>query len=160
MSLASAAPAASPAPASSAADERADQLIVIATRLVGLVRAEIDALKSRRLDGGSIDFAEKERLAHAWRLEVNQVRANPSLLAGATAARKGALRDISRELETVLEGHTQALDAMKTVTEGLVRAIADEVASSRRAPAGYGRSGAMQGAKTDAASGIAVNAKA
>jgi hypothetical protein len=142
------------------ATERADQLLVIARRLVALVRAEVEALKARRLDGGSTDFAEKERLAHAWRLEVNQIRANPSVLAGATAAQKAALRDVSRELETVLEGHTQALEAMKTVTEGLVRAIADEVAATRRAPAAYGRSGTMQGARTDAASGIAVNAKA
>jgi hypothetical protein len=144
----------------SQAMERADQLLAIATRLVALVRAEIEALKARRLDGGSADFAEKERLAHAWRLEVNQVRANPSVLAGATAEQKAALRDVSHELESALEGHTQALEAMKTVTEGLVKAIADEVAATRRAPAAYGRSGAMQGARPDAASGIAVNAKA
>jgi hypothetical protein len=140
--------------------ERADQLLVIARRLVALVRAEVEALKARRLDGGSADFAEKERLAHAWRLEVNQIRANPSVLAGATTAQKAALREVSHELESVLEGHTQALEAMKTVTEGLVKAIADEVAATRRAPAAYGRSGAMQGARPDAASGIAVNAKA
>ena len=142
------------------AAERADQLLTIATRLIALVRAEVEALKARRLDGGSADFAEKERLAHAWRLEVNQVRANPSALSGASHAQKTALRDIARELETLLEAHTQALAAMKTVTEGLVRAIADEVAASRRAPPAYGRSGALQGARPDAASGIALNAKA
>ena len=142
------------------AAERADQLLAIATRLIALVRAEVEALKARRLDGGSADFAEKERLAHGWRLEVNQVRANPSLLSGASAAQKAALRDISHELETVLEAHTRALEAMKSVTEGLVRAIADEVAATRRAPAAYGRSGAMQGARLDAAAGIALNAKA
>ncbi len=147
-------------PASPMADERAGQLLAIATRLVALVRAEVEALKARKLDGGSADFSEKERLAHAWRLEVNQVRTDPSVLAGASPARKAELRDISRELETVLEAHTHALEAMKTVTEGLVRAIADEVAATRRAPAAYGRSGALQGARTDAASGIAVNAKA
>jgi hypothetical protein len=152
--------ASSPSASSSQAVERADQLLAIAARLVALVRAETEALKARRLDGGSTDFAEKERLAHAWRLEVNQVRADPSVLAGATTAQKAALRDVSRELETVLEGHGQALEAMKTVTEGLVRAIADEVAATRRAPVAYGRSGAIQGARTDAASGIAVNAKA
>ncbi len=145
---------------SSLAAERADQLLAIATRLIVLVRAEVAALKARKLDGGSADFAEKERLAHAWRLEVNQVRATPSLLAGASREQKTALRDISHELEIVLEAHTQALEAMKTVTEGLVRAIADEVAATRRAPAAYGRSGALQGARPDAASGIALNAKA
>lgn len=147
-------------PASSAAVERADQLLAIARRLVVLVGAEIEALKARRLDGGSADFAEKERLAHAWRLEVAQLRANPSALAGATTDQKSALRDVSIELEAVLEAHAQSLAAMKAVTEGLVRAIADEVAATRRAPAAYGRSGALQGARTDAASGIAVNAKA
>jgi hypothetical protein len=157
MSLTS---SASPSASSATAVERADQLLAVATRLVALVRAEIEALKAHRLDGGSTDFAEKERLAHIWRLEVTQVRANPSVLAGATAAQKAALRDVSHELETALEGHTQALEARKAVTEGLVRAIADEVAATRRAPSAYGRSGALQGARSDAASGIAVNAKA
>ncbi|MBI1361631.1 MAG: flagellar basal-body protein FlbY [Alphaproteobacteria bacterium] len=140
--------------------DRADQLLVIATRLIALVGKEIEALKARRLDGGSQDFEEKERLAHAWRLEVSQIKADPTLLAGARPDQKAALRDMSQKLEELLEGHARELAAMKQVSEGLVRAIADEIASVRQAPPGYGRSGAIQSGRAASSSGLAVNAKA
>ncbi|MDZ4761622.1 MAG: flagellar basal-body protein FlbY [Alphaproteobacteria bacterium] len=142
-----------------AATDRADHLIAMAGRLVELITAEIEALKVRRLDGASADWDEKERLAHAWRLEVAQIKTNPALLAGARPDQKSALREVSRKLESVVTIHAAALAAMKEVTEGLVRTIAGEIASSRGAPAGYGRSGALHATGAKAA-GLAVNAKA
>jgi len=142
------------------AQDRADQLLAMTRRLHALVSGEIEALKERRLDGASADWEEKERLAHAWRLEVAHIKANPSALAGLPEARKTELREAARELEQVLSTHAHSVAAMKTVTEGLVRSIADEIASVRSAPAAYGRSGSMNQARRNDASGLAVNAKA
>ena len=66
--------------------ERADQLLAMTKRLTALVLAEITALESRRLDGGSADWDEKERLAHSWRLEVASIKANPAALEGGRAS--------------------------------------------------------------------------
>lgn len=140
--------------------DRAEQMLAIAKRLIALVSAEVKAMKIRKLDGATADFAEKERLAHAWRLEVTAIKANPALLKGAAAATMSKLKDAAKELETVLQAHAAAIQAMKQVTEGLVKAIADEIASQRRAPPAYGRSGAIQASRTQAASGLTVNAKA
>lgn len=140
--------------------ERADHLLAMTTRLVALVSAEIDAIKARRLDGASADWDEKERLAHAWRLEVAYIRANPSALAGLSDLQKAQLRDAARELEDTLAAHARTLGAMKMVTEGLVRSIAAEIASAKSAPAGYGRQGTVNPAAKREASGIAVDAKA
>lgn len=140
--------------------ERADQLTAMAARLTVLVNAEIEAMKQRRLDGASADWSEKESLSQGWRLEVARIKAAPSLLQGLDTARRDRLRDASQTLETALQAHATALGAMKDVTEGLVRAIADEVASARSAPAGYGRSGQMASGQRREASGLAVDAKA
>jgi hypothetical protein len=142
------------------AQERADQLLAMTQRLIALVGAEIEALKTKRLDGASADWDEKERLAHAWRLEVAYIKANPGALAGVTEACKAALRDAARELELKVAAHARALDAMKTVTEGLVRSIASEIAAARSAPSGYGRGGTVNPAAKRDASGLTVNAKA
>lgn len=142
------------------AQERADQLLAMTQRLITLVTAEIEALKARRLDGASAGWEEKERLAHAWRLEVSYIKTNPDALAGVTEACKAGLRDAARELELKVEAHARALEAMKTVTEGLVRSIASEIASARSGPTGYGRSGAVSPAPQRDASGLTVNAKA
>jgi hypothetical protein len=140
--------------------DRADQLLVMTQRLDGLVSAEIEAIKARRLDGGSADWDEKERIAHAWRLEVAHIKANPAALAGISDQLKAQLREAAAALENKLEAHARALGAMKTVTEGLVRSIASEIASARSAPPAYGRHGSVNPATKRQASGLAVDAKA
>jgi hypothetical protein len=142
------------------AADRAEQLLAMTRRLDALVAAEIEAIKARRLDGGTADWDEKERLAHAWRLEVAHIKANPGALAGVSESLKVQLREAAAALEAKLEAHARALGAMKTVTEGLVRSIASEIASARSAPPAYGRHGNINSAAKRDASGLAVDAKA
>jgi len=141
-------------------DDRADELLAITRRLHTLVAAEIEALNARKLDGANADWDEKERLAHAWRLEVAQIKANPNTLKGAAEHRMTALRTAAQELQDALEAHARSLSAMKQVTEGLVRSIASEIASVRSAPPAYGRSGTVNSGAKREASGLTVNAKA
>ena len=137
---------------------RADQLLAMTARLCDLVAEEIQALKERRLDKGTAGWEDKERLVHAWRLEVSRIKAEPALIAGLDPDRRKALTDAAMRLETVLEGHAHALAAMREVTEGLVRSIAAEISAARAAPPGYGRSGAASGGSAES-SGLAVNAR-
>lgn len=139
---------------------RGEQLDVMTRRLIGLVANEITALREHRLSQANADWDEKERLVHAWRLEVSRIKADPSLLAGLSTARKEALKSGSEELQRALETHAHALAASKEVTEGLVRSIATELAAVRSAPAGYGRAGAMNAGPNRQASGLALDAKA
>lgn len=140
-------------------DERAEQLLAMTRRLVSLLDEEVAALKARRLDANTASWDEKEKLVHAWRLEVSRIKADPGLMAGLSATRKDALRTAAKELEDRLEDHERALAAARTVTEGLVRSIAAEIAESRSAPAGYGAAGVATGGQRREASGLAVNAK-
>lgn len=140
--------------------DRATELLAMTQRLVSLVEAEVEAVKARKLQGPSPEWDEKERLVHAWRIEVSKVKAEPALLAGIPHELKLRLRDAAKALEDGLEAHANALMATKTVTEGLVRSIAAEIASSRSAPAAYGRSGTVNPNSRREASGLAVDAKA
>lgn len=140
--------------------DRATELLAMTKRLVSLMEAEVEAVKSRKLQGPSAEWDEKERLVHAWRIEVSKVKAEPDLLAGIPADLKASLRDAAKALEDGLEAHANALMATKTVTEGLVRSIAAEIASTRSAPAAYGRSGTVNPNARREASGLAVDAKA
>lgn len=140
-------------------EDRAEQLDAMTRRLIGLVSSEAEAVQAHRLNAANADWDEKERLVHSWRLEVSRIKADPSLLAGLSQARKESLRAASKELDAKLEAHAMALAASKSVTEGLVRTIASEIAAVRAAPAGYGRSGVNESANRQA-SGLAVNAKA
>ena len=145
--------------AATSPQDRADQLLGVTERLTDLVRAEISALREGRLDASSQDWNEKERLAHAYRLEMAQINRDPSLLAGVP---KPLVNDLMKAVETfqqVLDHHAQAIIGMKDVTEGLVRAISEEVASTRAAPTGYGAAGNVAKPKDASGSGIAANVK-
>ncbi|MEZ5939255.1 MAG: hypothetical protein R3C52_13740 [Hyphomonadaceae bacterium] len=141
-------------------NDRADQLLAVATRLRELIQQEVEAMRARRLDGGGANWDEKERLVHTWRLEVQRIKHDPSLISGADAGRKAALRDASQGLERELVSHEAALKAMREVTEGLVKTIATEVGAARSGPRGYGADGGLQGAARTTMAGVTVNAKA
>ncbi len=141
-------------------EDRAEQLLAMTQRLVSLVDAEIEAVQARRLDASSVNWDEKEKLVHAWRLEVARIKADPKQMTGLSHTKKEALRSSARDLEDRLQAHERALAAARTVTEGLVRSIAAEIAESRSAPAGYGAKGAASGGQRREATGLTVNAKA
>ena len=69
-----------------------------------------------------------------------------------------ALGQNDQLFDAVLARQGRALDAAKTVTEGLVRAIAEEVASKRNTGSGYGRGGAASPAPS--ATSITLNKRA
>lgn len=146
----------------SAADavDRADQMIAIGRRLIALIAVEAEAMSRHRTVPGAATIEEKERLAHTWRIEVQRIKDDPRLLQGIDAVRKEALKTVSRELETQLDAHARALSAMKTVTEGLVRRITEEIAAARRPPPAYGRTGVVESAPGSASGGAAINTRA
>lgn len=139
--------------------DRADQLLNVTERLTELVRAEIAALKEGRLDASSQDWNEKEKLAHAYRLEMTQIKREPALLAGVSKDQVQRLMKAVETFQQVLDHHAQSIVGMKDVTEGLVRAISEEVAAARAAPSGYGAAGKVAKPKDSSSSGIAANVK-
>jgi hypothetical protein len=105
--------------------QRVEQLIALTERLTKFLKAELKA-------------AETQRLANLYRHESARIRADPSLIAGAPAPLRRRLMDATKTFDEVLARHGRALYAAKTITEGLVRAIAEEVAVQRRRVAAYG----------------------
>ncbi len=138
-------------------EDRLDQLIGLTRRLTDLMTTEIEALNARKLDASSADFQEKERLAHTYRMEMMDLAKNGDLLLQAPAQLRKTLFETTRRFQEVLAEHDRALTAMREISEGLVQAIAREVASETSGPRGYGARGQQGGLR---ASGIAINAKA
>ena len=140
------------------AEDRAEQLLGLTERLNGLVLQEIADLDARKLDASSRDWAEKEKLAQAYRVEMARISADPTLLEGASPAVKQRLADATKAFQAQLDRHAVALGVMKDISEGLVRSIAEEMSEQKAAPAGYGATGT--GAKRTGSTGLAINAKA
>ncbi len=101
---------------------------------------------------------ETTRLANVYRHEVVRVRSDPTLVARAPLDQRHRLELASEAFEAVLARHGRALFAAREVTEGVVRAIAEEVASNRQAGAGYGPG--ARTAQPAAATAITLNQQA
>lgn len=122
--------------ASDAAD-RVEQLIALTRRLTDLLAEEARAFEARRPHEVAARAEETGRLANIYRHETARIKADPSLIAGAPAADRRTLIAATEGFEAVLARHGRAVNAAKTITEGLVHAIAQEVSSARSAVSPY-----------------------
>ena len=123
------------------ASDRVEQLIVLTERLTELIAEDALAFEQRRPRDATRNIEETSQLANIYRHESARVRANPDMVASAPLAQRTRLIRATEAFDAVLARQGRALEAVKTVSEGLVRAIADEVASKRTTGTGYAPGG-------------------
>jgi hypothetical protein len=105
-----------------------------------------------------LTLEETSKLANLYRHESLKVRNNVALVQAAPLAKRMRLMRATEAFDAVLARHGRALDAAKTVTEGLVRAVAEEVAGNKATGVGYGDSAAA--ASAGAAKAMTLNKRA
>ena len=125
------------------ADDAADrvaQLTTLTERLTGLMRDDLVELEAHR---PSLARAEDlGRLANIYRHDSARVRRDPPMIAAAPEPDRIRLKTATEQFEATLARHLRAVEAARNVSEGLVRAIAEELEASRPRASGYGpRSG-------------------
>ena len=138
-------------------DDRAAQLMALTERLSERLAAEAALFETRRPHEVAAGVQATQELAALYRQESFRVRREPHLLSGAAPERLKALRTATERFEAALARHGRAVAAAKTVTEGLVEAIASEVARMRASNAGYGPGARPARADTSC---ITLNARA
>ena len=118
--------------------ERAEALIRLTARLADLLDQETACFEARKPHEAVPLQAEKTRLATLYRTETRLAGQDPARLSGLGDALKSRLRDSTKRFEAALARNGAAVEALKSLTEGLVKALADEAARQARSNAGYG----------------------
>ena len=126
------------------ARDRVEQLLLMTKRLTTIAAEETRRIEAREalLDGPETD--EKNRLANAYRLELARIKQDQSLIQGAPPELLAQLRQSTVTLHQAMAAHELALNAVKMVSEGLVHAMAEEVARQRGSGAAYSAQGAIE----------------
>lgn len=128
------------------ATARVRQLLELTRRLTDRLAAETKAFERGRPQDVAARLAETQDMANLYRRDSGHVKANPALLAAAPPSERTALIDATRAFEAVLARHAGAVEAARKISEGLVLAIAHEVAAARTPAAAYAADGrAAQG---------------
>ena len=122
------------------ATDRVEQLVTLTERLTGFMLEDLRDLEARKTP--TLARAEElGRLANIYRHESARVRRDPAMVSSAPAADRARLKAATERFEATLARHSGAVDAARTVSEGLVRAIAESMTASRPAASGYGPRG-------------------
>jgi hypothetical protein len=125
----------------SAQHARIQELITLTERLTALLADQAKAFEARRPQDAAVNMEETSRLANLYRHEAAKVRAAPAQIADAPRELRLRLIRATEAFDAVIARQGRALTAAKTITEGLVQAIAHEVAAERTKGASYGPTG-------------------
>ena len=140
------------------AADRVEQLIILTERLTELITGQTEAFEDRRPQDAAGLLEETSRLANLYRHESARVRADPRLVEGAPQAARARLIEATEAFDAILARQGRAIEAARTVTEGLVKCIADEVAAQRSKAVVYGAGGVQT--TTAVATAITLNRRA
>jgi hypothetical protein len=142
------------------AADRVDQLIILTERLTDVVARQCQCFEQHRPQEAAALMEECGKLANLYRRESARVRGDPGLVMSAPSELRRRLMRATEAFDAVLARHGRAVDAARTVTEGLVRAIANEVANQREQLSGYGPTARPPASSAAAATAITLNRKA
>ena len=115
-----------------------EAMVDVTERLTCLIEGQARAFERHRPQDAATTLTEVARLANLYRAGSAEVRASPGKLNEAPAALRARLLSATQAFETALERQGKALAASKVITEGVVKAIADEIAARRSIGQAYG----------------------
>ena len=140
------------------AEDRVEQLIILTERLTELIAKQALAFEQRRPQDAAALLEETSRLANLYRHESARIRVDVTLVEAAPVKARAHLVRATEAFDAVLARQGRALEAARTVTEGLVKCIAEEVANQRSQTSVYGAGGLQSGGAP--ATAITLNKRA
>jgi hypothetical protein len=121
--------------------DRARQMIALSTRLGERLEAETVCLLAQRPQDIYEGIEETRNLSNLYRHESMRIKGDPSLLQGISAADKKALRQATELFQDRLHKYGLAVNAAKTITEGVISAVAEDLNARRKQSSLYGAKG-------------------
>jgi len=122
----------------SSANERAEHLILLTRRLSERLQIETDLLEAHKPQELAGSVEDTRTLSAHYRQETLRLKNNPSLLTDLSPDLKAQLRTVTETFMAVSQRHARAVEAAKTVSEGLLQAIAEDMGDRSRTTTGYG----------------------
>ncbi len=119
-------------------------LIALSEKLIDVLRTESDLLESRRPSELKDLTVEKTKLTNAYNAQLFALQRDPSLVKQAEPRQVALLKQVTNHLNDIMEANVRKLEAMKTVAEGVIMAVAEEVTRENRAVDHYTDKGMVQ----------------
>lgn len=119
-------------------------LIALSEKLIDILRTESDLLDSRRPSELAGLTAEKTKLTNAYNAQLFTLQRDPDLVEQAEPRQLALLKQVTVNLNKIMEANARKLEAVKTVAEGVIMAVADEVTRTNKAVDRYANDATLQ----------------
>jgi hypothetical protein len=119
----------------SAESRRAERLLALTERLTAVLKDDIAALERGRPRDMRSPGAEAQQLIQHYRSETQGF--NPATAQGLSLVERAQLNEATARFREVVALHARVVARVKTCSEGMIRAIADDVAKKRAAQRPY-----------------------
>ncbi len=121
------------------ANQRADNLIALTRKLTDLLATETALLKEKRPSEITSINEEKSKLTAMYQRELADLKGDPRKIQALTKDRRDSLKSITADFRKATNRHMHTLQNYRTISEGIVKSVADEVAAKDVPAAGYGQ---------------------
>lgn len=119
-------------------------LIALSEKLIDILRVESELLESRRPSELSDVTAEKTKLTNAYNAQLFALQRDPALVQQADPRQVDLLKKVTNHLNQIMAANVRKLEAVRSVAEGVIMAVADEVARTNKAVDRYTDDATMQ----------------
>ncbi|WND01910.1 hypothetical protein QGN29_10135 [Temperatibacter marinus] len=133
------------------------RLIDITEQLTSLIKQETGFLLSRATKDAANLHGEKSRLMALYKTTLHHLQVNEHLLGPKESAIRGFIRKVTDSFRDALKEHTRVVIRMKSISEGIIRSIGEEVTKQNRPVVGYGANAAMVAPKSATTTSISLN---
>ena len=138
-------------------DSPVARVIGLTRRLAAILEDEARLIRQARTRDLAGLQTDKMRLIDQYTEAMATLRRNPELVTRADRREAAALKAATTEFQAVLRNHSILVNAAKTATEGLVRAVADEVSKRANPVTGYSTDATIQTVGRKRPTSLAVN---
>ncbi|MEX1035825.1 MAG: hypothetical protein WDZ54_07700 [Sneathiella sp.] len=114
-----------------------DALTNMILRLSEILEQENLLLRDHDPEGFKATLNEKTRLVAIYNQQMTLIKNNPEAYRAFPKKDIDRLKQTSEEFYATLDQHFRRLSTARTVTEGMVRSVADEIAKKKAPPSAY-----------------------
>ena len=133
------------------------KLVRLTKSLCDLIARETSLLKLRRTQEAQQLHGEKSKLMAEYKTTMNQLQVNEHLLGEKESGHRKYIKFVTEKLREILRDHARVVLRLKSVAEGLIKSVGEEVAKQQRPVTSYGRNAAYQVSKAARPMSLSLN---
>tara|TARA_R110002124_G_scaffold99270_3_gene245107 strand:+ start:5672 stop:6139 length:468 start_codon:yes stop_codon:yes gene_type:complete len=136
-----------------------ERVMLVSAQLLDVISRETELLETQQpLRIGELQ-AEKIRLANEYAMDIQAISLRKELIDRAPAEKIARLKIAMTKLDAGLARNRNVLGAAKSVSERILKSVADSVSEQKAPTLGYGRNAAMTGRAGNRSAAISLDSR-